>query len=101
MLNFIAKIQRKPEAVRRKMAITGAAIMTGAIVVLWLISISFRELPSVAREETASPFAALSDGIGAVLEDTKEALQEVTDAFSEDEENVPASHEPREINSSD
>ncbi|HEY4508389.1 MAG TPA: hypothetical protein VJJ55_01905 [Candidatus Paceibacterota bacterium] len=85
LLHFVSKLQRKPERARRKAALIGAAVVTCLIAILWFLNVSLIEIPEAASEQTASvgPFRALSDGVGAMLAETRAAVADIADIFSE------------------
>jgi hypothetical protein len=92
MLSLIHKLQRKPERARRKMAFVGAAVVTGLIAVFWLLTVSLVEIPDAASEQARSvgPFRALSDGVGAMLAETRATVEDVTNLFSEESPDAAA-----------
>lgn len=83
MLQFITKLQRKPERVRKQIALVGSMAITGIIVLFWLLSLSVRETPTeVTVQSDDGPFKALTEGIGVLVHDTGKMFQEVAGAFS-------------------
>ena len=86
MLSLISKLQRKPEHVRKKLAVAVSAVLTGIIVLFWLISLggSLEEADSkpVLTKEDNGPLEALSEGFGELFADTAETLQTAAGAFS-------------------
>jgi hypothetical protein len=87
MLSLLSKLQRKSERERKKIAIVASGVVTGVIVVMWLISLSFRDLPAVVTDESSGrPFESLGAGIGSILDETRQAIQEVKDVFSTESE---------------
>lgn len=90
MFAFLQHLQRKPERIRRKVALVSAAIVTGLIAIFWLLNVSLIEIPEAASEDTASvgPFRALSDGVGAMLAETRATVEDITDLFTEEAPDV-------------
>ena len=82
MLSLIHKLQRKPERERKKIALVISGVVTGGIVVLWLINLSFRDLPEIASDKSSRPLESLSAGIGSMWDETQKAIQDVKDVFS-------------------
>lgn len=86
MFTLISKLQRKPERVRKQIAMVVSAVLTGIIVLFWLVSFgsSLEEVaskPALTKEDTG-PFEALSEGFGDFFADTAETLQTAAGAFS-------------------
>lgn len=86
MFSLISKLQRKPERIRKKIAVAVSAVLTGIIVLFWLVSLgsSFEEAASkpAPTEEDDGPFKTLSEGLGDFFTDAAETLQTAAGAFS-------------------
>ena len=83
MLSFIATLQRKPERVKKRIAVVASAALTSVIVIFWLISISVNEAAPVAVSEKKEdgPFQAFTDGVGLLFSDAAETLQGAVGVF--------------------
>ena len=83
MLSFIAILQRKPERVRKRIALVASTVLTGVIVIFWLISISVNEAVPIAvtEQKEDGPFQAFTDGVGMLFSDAAETLQGAVGVF--------------------
>jgi hypothetical protein len=86
MLSLISKLQRKPERVRRKIAMVASAIITGIIVIIWLtsfsVSIDGTSSRNVKSEDGVGPFQALTENLSVFFLDASETIQTAISAFS-------------------
>ena len=85
MLSIIHKLQRRPEHVRKKMAIVWSAAATGLIVAFWLVSIVFsRGEPKteIAQDAESGPFHALTEAVGTFTADIGDAFDQAAGVFS-------------------
>ncbi len=85
MLSLISKLQRKPEHVRKKIAMVASAVVTGVIIIFWLVSFgsSLAEptaKPASSEKKEVGPFHALIEGFGGIFTDTAPASQTATGA---------------------
>jgi len=74
MLSLISKLQRKPEHVRKKIAMVASAVVTGVIIIFWLVSFgsSLAEptaKPASSEKKEVGPFHALIEGFGGIFTD--------------------------------
>lgn len=87
MLYFISKLQRKPERVRRKIALVTSVIVTGVIVVIWLTSFSVSTPETSSKtalsRDDVGPLETLNENLSAFFFDASETLQTAVSAFSE------------------
>ena len=91
MLFLIHKLQKKPERVKKQVALIASCSITGIIVITWLVNLSLKEVPISVSEEEARPFQALAEGMNVLWSDTKNALEEVAGVFGSMPEAVPDS----------
>lgn len=84
MFNVLIKLQRQPLRVRKQIALIGAAVVTGIIVMFWLVSLSASESASVAegKGDDVGPFQALTETVGAFISDTVQAFRGTAGVFS-------------------
>ncbi len=84
MLSLLYKLQRKPENARKKIALLFSISLTGVIVLLWVVNLSFTEgTPKAASgTEEAGPFKALTEGVDLFFTSTAETLQSAAGIFS-------------------
>jgi len=90
MLSVIEHLQHKPEHTRKKIAFVTSVVLTGVIVLFWLVSHSLQTEDasvSVQKEET-SPFRAVTENVGMFFADVGTAFQGMKDAFSDIPEEV-------------
>ena len=68
MLNFVQKLQKKPEHTRRIIVVLTASILTSLIAIGWILTLDSRL--SLAEEErtrsTVSPFSIITDEFSAL-----------------------------------
>jgi hypothetical protein len=70
MLSFLERLQRKPVAVRKRVALVGAGAVTLVIVLLWLASLAVGESgPQRAVAKEKGPIEAIGESIGAFVTD--------------------------------
>ncbi|OHA21379.1 MAG: hypothetical protein A2849_00075 [Candidatus Taylorbacteria bacterium RIFCSPHIGHO2_01_FULL_51_15] len=97
MLSFISKLQRKPEPVRKKIALFASASVTFLIVLFWLVGISTRDTETVAyNEEDIGPFQVLTEGIGSFIDDSAKAFGALKETFLIFSNQTASSSEERE-----
>ena len=91
MLTLVEKLQRKPERVRKQIALFFAGSVTGIIVIFWLVSWAQTEpsLEAVATEEQEQgPFEALTHGLGSFFSDTGDMIVAAAQEFRAPQETV-------------
>jgi hypothetical protein len=85
MLTFLSKLQRKPERVRRKIALFASTALTGIIILIWLTTFSGsapEPSKSVSDQDEAGPFQALTENLSAFFLDASETMQATISIFS-------------------
>ncbi|KKW10562.1 MAG: hypothetical protein UY50_C0031G0020 [Parcubacteria group bacterium GW2011_GWA2_49_9] len=98
MLSLISNLQRKPEHTRKKIAFVSSVVLTGVIVLFWLVSLSVRESEPVvaAQDEDTGPFQAVTESVGTFFADVGTAFKDMKKAFSNVPEEVKASADTSE-----
>lgn len=84
MLQFITKLQRKPEGAKKRIALVASAAATGIVIFFWLANIVARE-PSrevVHTEDDIGPFRALAEGVEALITDVTDTARSAASVFS-------------------
>lgn len=84
MFSFIERLQHKPEAARRKMALVGAALGTAAVGLIWLMSFSAAGVPPApenARVSSAGPAVSFLGGLTDLIGETIFSIRNVKDDF--------------------
>ena len=84
MLQLISKLQRKPERVRKQIALFFASFVTGIIVIFWLVSWAQYEPEDavVSENQDQGPIETLKQGLGSFLRDTGDMIGDATEEFS-------------------
>ncbi|MDO8594182.1 MAG: hypothetical protein Q7R93_01565 [bacterium] len=87
MLHFITKLQRKPERVRKQMALIVAASVTGVIALIWVVNVSLggglaAEASVVKATSGTGPFQSFMSTIEEVFDDTKQVVSDIKTVFS-------------------
>ena len=84
MLSLIDKLQRKPERVRKHIALLFASSVTGIIIIFWLVSWAQYEPEEVValEEQEQSPFELLTQGLGSLFSDTEDMIGATVEEFS-------------------
>ncbi len=95
MFLLIHKLQKKPEAVRQRIAFLSAVIGTGIIVLFWLVALFAGGLSQGGTGEKtqpskAGPFSMLSDAVGGLVSETRATFSGIQKAWSGKETVYPA-----------
>jgi hypothetical protein len=81
VFQFIEKLQRKPEAARKRIAILTAAAITGIIFAVWLSVLMVRvdgaEETASTAEDGASPISILRDNVADFFVGAKSQFSEL------------------------
>ncbi|MEK7208430.1 MAG: hypothetical protein AAB699_02680 [Patescibacteria group bacterium] len=89
MLSLIHALQKKPLRVRKQLAFSFAAALTGVVTLLWFVSQgNGAEERSPRARESPGPTAAFSEALGSFFHDAGQALASVKDAVSAVRETV-------------
>jgi hypothetical protein len=82
MFDYLEKLRRSPPPVRRRMAGTAAAVVTGVFFLAWLtVSPVGPAGKNTAASETTGPWAALVSGMSALTQGVTNSLSGVRDTF--------------------
>ncbi|MEK7170096.1 MAG: hypothetical protein AAB767_02310 [Patescibacteria group bacterium] len=92
MLSLIQHLQHKPEHTRKKIAFVASLVLTGVIVLFWLVSMSFRGGDTLAapQKEETGPFQAVTENVSTFFADVASAFQGMKNTFSNIPEEVKA-----------
>ncbi len=90
MWKYIDRLRQKPESYRRRFAFVSAAVITGAIFIIWLTTLPFtignmqREAEENARKtKEVSPVEAVKENLGTAFVGVKDQFEDLGDKLQE------------------